>query len=221
MIVGKFIEECSNRFLCLVELEGIVTECYVSSSSKLENYIDLKNKKVMLVENKGKKLRTKYTLQAAWINRRWVLLNLNCINDLIMEYLLKQKLCDKDCILREHFVNEYKTDFFLPTLNMLMEGKGILSKSSQVIYPLVSCGRSIRQLQAIKNELQKGHKVRYIFVLMNPKITEIQLNSKESLFSKLFYECLAEGMDIQFYSVRQYNGKFYLKNKANSEVSIT
>lgn len=43
MIIGNFIKECNNRFVCLVETDGVVTECYVSSSSKLGKYIKLEN----------------------------------------------------------------------------------------------------------------------------------------------------------------------------------
>ena len=79
MLTGKFIKECKNRFLCLVEINGNIEECYVSSSSKLENYIDLTGCKVLLKKNVGKMLRTDYSLHAAYYKRAWVLLNLNYI----------------------------------------------------------------------------------------------------------------------------------------------
>ena len=110
MITGVFIEECKNRFLCLVEIEGIIEECYVSSSSKLNNYISLKGRKVMLIENKGKKLRTRYTLQAAWIKRKWVLLNLNIINDLVLDTFAPSI---KKTLNREYFIGDYKSDFYI------------------------------------------------------------------------------------------------------------
>lgn len=221
MITGKFIEECSNRFLCHVSISGEITECYVSSSSKLENYINLKNKTVMLVENKGRNLRTKFTLQAGRINRKWVLLNLNSINELYLEMLSKKKRYKLDDIQREKFVQNYKTDFYIEKEKLLIEVKGILSENANAIYPVVSCGRAYRQLLAIQELLEEGYTVEYGFVIMNPDIKRIELNKKEELIRAAFNRCVELGMRITFYSILWYRGKCQLKEIAPESIELT
>ena len=218
MITGIFVEECRNRFLCLVEIEGSIEECYVSSSSKLSHYISLKGRKVMLIENKGKKLRTKYTLQAVWIKRKWVLLNLNVINDLVLDTFTSsiQKI-----IHREYFIGDYKSDFYNQADREIIEAKGIISESEIVCYPVVSCGRHLRQLNAFEKLLRQGYKVRYIFVLMSPSIKCIVLNEKEREVSDEFKKCVAAGMEIEFWTTRWYAGKCHLKEVPAGQISIT
>lgn len=218
MITGIFIEECKNRFLCLVEIEGSIEECYVSSSSKLGNYISLKGRKVMLIENRGKKLRTKYTLQAVWIKRKWVLLNLNIINDLVLDTFTPSI---QKTIHREYFIGVYKSDFYNQVDKEIIEAKGILSESETVCYPVVSCGRHLRQLNSFEELLMQGYKIRYIFVLMSPSIKGIVLNEKEQEVSDQFKKCVNAGMQIEFWTTRWYAGKCHLNKVPPGQISIT
>lgn len=220
MITAKFIEECSNRFLCLCEMDGEIIECYVSSSSKLEKYIKLKNKKVMLSENRGKNLRTSYTLQAAKVNGHWVLLNLNLINELYFEMLVHVRKIAADEIQREKFVEQYKTDFYIDKQKLLIEAKGILADTKEAVYPVVSCGRALRQLYAIYERLREGFSVEYGFVLMNSSIKHIQINPKEEEVRMMFKKCIGAGMMVKFYSVRWYAGKCHLQRADTGRIEM-
>lgn len=221
MITGKFIEECSNRFLCHVSISGEVTECYVSSSSKLANYINLKNKTVMLVENRGKNLRTQFTLQAGRIKGKWVLLNLNSINELYLEMLFKERKYKPAEIQREKFVQDYKTDFYIEKEKLLIEAKGILSENPNAIYPVVSCGRAYRQLLSIQQLLKQGYSVEYGFILMNPGIEKIELNTKEDHIRDAFNRCVELGMQISFYSTKWYKGRCRLNKVPTEMIELT
>jgi len=215
MLTGKFIEECKNRFLCLVEINGNIEECYVSSSSRLENYIDLTGCKVLLKENVGKKLRTNYTLQAAYYKRAWVLLNLNHINELVyMEYLSATGIA-RAGIIREHFIGEYKSDLYIPKKEKIVEAKGILSGDNIAKFPLVSCGRALKQMEEIEHLLDEGLKVDYTFVLMNPKIQAITLNSEQKQFIEMFTACVDKGLVARYYTVRWRQGKSFLSTAKN------
>lgn len=219
MITGKFIKEKDNRFLCLVDVANKQEECYVSSSSKLQNYINLNKKTVLLVPNKGKQLRTKYTLQAAKVDNVWILLNLNYVNDLLYEFLLKKY--DNDTLFREQYIKNYKTDFYIPKKKMIIEAKGILANKDEAVYPLVSSGRTQRQLKEILVLLKQGYKVEYCFIIMNPHINNIRLNVKENDTVQLFKKCIVTGMKIKYYKTKFYNGKCSLKEVKNKDISIT
>ena len=104
--IATFIKEGYNRFICEVMIENNTIECYVSSSSKLSHFIPLENRKVLIRKNEGKKLRTKYTLQAVWEDQNKSLLNLNYLNNVFENYL------DSTDWKREYIVNKnLKTDF--------------------------------------------------------------------------------------------------------------
>ena len=49
-IEGIFIREQKNRFICEVMVEDEIIECYVPSSCRLDNFIDLHGKRVLLCE---------------------------------------------------------------------------------------------------------------------------------------------------------------------------
>lgn len=83
MHTGIFIEEAKERFIGYVKIDSQIEECYISSSSHLNKLINLKNKKVLLTENKGKNLRTRYTIQAVANKNSIILVNLNFVNSIV------------------------------------------------------------------------------------------------------------------------------------------
>ena len=48
MIYGTFKEETKNRFLCQVTIDSKDVECYIPSSCRLGNFIDMKGRTVLL-----------------------------------------------------------------------------------------------------------------------------------------------------------------------------
>ena len=77
---GVFVKELKNRFLCEVEIDGKVEECYVPSSCHLSNFLQLKGKRVLLVPTQGKSPRTKYALYAMPYKRNYIVLNTSLSN---------------------------------------------------------------------------------------------------------------------------------------------
>ena len=77
------------------------------TSSKLGNIINLNQQKVYLLENKGKKLRTKYKVHSILKNDTLILLDLNCINNLFFSEILLKDFN----YLPERTINNLKVDF--------------------------------------------------------------------------------------------------------------
>jgi DNA-binding sugar fermentation-stimulating protein len=85
---GIFVEECKNRFLCKVDLPELgEVLCYVPSSARLTNMIELLGKLVCLGGVTASAGRARYSLLAKPQGGKYVLLNLNVVNDLIKEAL--------------------------------------------------------------------------------------------------------------------------------------
>lgn len=80
---GIFKEELKNRFLCLVEIDGKDTLCYIPSSCRLSNFVDLVGKTVLLIPVSSKQARTEYAVFALLIGQRYILLNMSKANEVI------------------------------------------------------------------------------------------------------------------------------------------
>lgn len=199
-MIGIFKQEAKRRFICEVEINNKQEECYVSCSSHLLPILNLVNKKVLLKKNKGRNLRTKYTLQALWEDNERILLNLNYVNDIVQKYLLK--IYGQKAIKREYKLGKYKSDFYISDKNLIIEAKGLLSDNNVAILPFNSGERCIRQLKEIKKLLKLGVNVDYYLILLSPQINEIKLNKINKDFCKLFKSCLTIGMRVKIFNLK-------------------
>lgn len=196
MLTGIFVKESKYRFICDVKIDNKIQECYISNSSHLLPMINLVNKKVLLKENKGKNLRTKYTLHALFAQNEKVLLNLNYVNNLVQKYLYE--INDANNIKREYQLGKYKSDFYIIDKNIVIEVKGILSENNSVVFPYKHCERCSWQLKHIINLLKQGYIVDYYLVLLNSQIEEIIINDE---IKRLFSDCLSLGMNIKYFTI--------------------
>lgn len=190
-IKGKFIEECPNRFLALVDIDEEVRECYVPSSSRLSNYLKLEGKEVLLTENKNKKSRTKYTLYAVKYYGKYILLNLNNINKIV-----GQKYLNRSDISYEKNIAGYKSDIYLNNDKKIIEIKGLIGIKKEIYFPTVYSERAIIQLEKLKALLLEGYKVEYYLVSLSPIIRKINKNPIFNEYLEKFSECISLGMTV-------------------------
>lgn len=87
LIKGIFKYECKNSFIVIVNINGIDTECYLASLTKIKPFIDLTNHTVFLIKNLKNNSRAKYTIHDTIINGIYILLNLNYINKLFYKQI--------------------------------------------------------------------------------------------------------------------------------------
>ncbi|MDU4694235.1 MAG: DNA/RNA nuclease SfsA [Paenibacillus sp.] len=209
---GIFVQESKNRFLCSVLIDGQVHECYVPSSSRLENYLKLQNREVLLTKNQSKKKRTEYSLFAVKYYNKYILLNLNMLNS-ITQFMIQENIIKSlsgFSIKREQFVNGYKTDLLLENaegVRNIIEIKGIISSKQEVKFPSVSSDRAVFQLSRIKELLQLGEKVTYIIVSLSPTVKRIRLDETFGEYYHGFKECLDLGMHTQAFTVNFHDGE--------------
>lgn len=216
MHTGIFIKEAKERFIGYVKIGSQIEECYISSSSHLNKLINLINKKVLLIENKGKNLRTKYTVQAVVDKNNTILVNLNFVNSIVYEYL---KHVYKNIEIRREFnIQNYKSDFYLPENKTIIEVKSLLSEANIVTFPLIQGERSVRQLKTIHELLKKGYNVDYYVILLNQCIQKIVPNDKFNDFSSLFKSCIERGLNVKYFNVKFINNTFKIKENKNNNM---
>ncbi|WP_214849123.1 DNA/RNA nuclease SfsA [Exiguobacterium sp. s193] len=202
-IEGTFIKESKNRFLCEVLIDNQLVECYVPSSSRIENYLKLSNKKVLLTKNIGSKSRTKYSLFAVMYYNKYVILNLNKVNELLTYYIEQNEFVEAQIytIEKEKTVNGYKTDLIiyepLKSEEKIIEAKGIIGITREVLFPKVHSERALKQLEQISILLRNNYIVEYYFVSLSPIVKKVIINSSHSKYYKLLNECIENGLRLK------------------------
>lgn len=200
---GIFKTEIKNRFLCMVNVEGNDIVCYIPSSCRLSNFIDLSNRQVMLQPIKKENARTKYSVYAVKYRRNYVLLNLSASNKIIEESIHRRLfafLGSRRSVFREKSVDGYKSDLYVEDTDTVIEIKSILSFNNSAQFPTVFSERANRQLEDIRRLLEAGHRVCYMFVSMYSGVKQIYINEQEE-YCKLFRDCMEIGMKICAFSL--------------------
>lgn len=203
-IYGVFKEELKNRFLCIVNVNGTDTICYIPSSCRLSNFIDLTNRKVLLQPIKKKDARTKYSVYAVKYKRSYVPLNLAGANRVIENSISRRMfafLGSRRNVLRENTVNSYKSDLYIEDTDTVIEVKSILSFNKTAQFPTVFSERAIRQLEEINGLLMSGHKVCYLFLSMYSGVKHICINEQQTEYYNRFQDCVNNGMMVCAFSL--------------------
>ena len=209
MILGIFIQEKNNRFLCDVLINGVVEECYVPSSCHLSHFIDLHGESVLLKHHKSKNARTKYSLYALLKDGQEIPLDLE-ISNRVVEAEIKRRLFsalgNRQHIKKETLVRGYKCDLFIEDTNTIIEVKSILSMERFALFPTIKSERSTNQLLALRELLFDGYSVFYYFVSLCPKVKQIGINCKYDEYRKAFEKCVDAGMKYDAFSVSMLSG---------------
>lgn len=190
-----FIKELKNRFRCLIFIDGKEEICYVPSSCRLSNFVDLIGHTV-LVEQIAYPSGIKYALYAAETPKGQVLLNLAAANKIIESQLKRRYfsfLGSRKNVRREALIDGYKSDLFIQDTNTIVEIKTVLSFDSVAHFPTVSSQRSTDQLSRIIDLLDLGHNVCYMFVSLGPHVKKLCLDADQE-YSELFDRCVRRGM---------------------------
>jgi len=220
IIYGVFKDEIKNRFLCTVNVDGTDTICYIPSSCRLSNFINLTNRKVMLQPIKKKDARTKYSVYAVKYRQSYVLLNLSNANRIIGNSLQRRMfsfLGARKKIYREKNVYGYKSDLYLEDTDTVIEIKSILSFSRTALFPTVFSERANRQLENIKQLLENGHNVCYMFISMYSGIKVISINKQQEEYAELFSECVKKGMTVCAFSLGMSETEPFVKSRVEVE----
>lgn len=198
IVNGIFRTEIKNRFLCDVLVNGRETICYIPSSCRLGNFLDLRNREVLLKPTKTMGARTQYAVYAVRYGRRYILVNLSLANKIIEEQLYRRYfsfLGARKKISHEMKIGDYKTDLFVHDTNTIIEIKSILTFEKSGVFPTVYSERAINQLKKISNLLDNGYHACYMFVSLNPYVQRIAINYEIEEYSRLFLECVEKGMN--------------------------
>ncbi len=190
-----FITELKNRFRCMVELNGEEVVCYVPSSCRLSNFINLEGCKVLL---KKTSLHSdlEYMLFAFESAYGLILLNLPLANQVITSQLSRRNfsfLGRRKNVRREFMVEGYRCDLFIEDTKTIIEVKTVLTQNRVAHFPTVQSKRANEQLQKITQLISKGYQVCYLFVSLSSQVETILLDVDDT-YNKFFSICVDKGM---------------------------
>ena len=201
-IEGIFVRELKNRFLCEVKINGEVEECYVPSSCHLSNFLKLKGKRVILVPTQGKSPRTRYALFAQPYKRNYIILNTSLSNTAIENEIHSRRfsyLGKRKTVLKEHYVDGYKADLYIPESKTIIEIKSVLSSNENAVFPTVYSERTQNQLEKLQKLLESGYKACFMIVSMNPYLKKVQIDKKTEFYRELI-KCIEKGLSVKAYT---------------------
>ena len=205
--LGTFKEELKNRFLCLVEIDGEDTLCYIPSSCRLSNFIDLAGREVLVLPVLSPDSRTRYSVYALSGDHGFILLNMSKANEVVAGNIRSKRfsfLGRRKLIRREYKIDGYKSDLYIEDTKTIVEIKSILSfaKDRGARFPSVYSQRAIDQLIKLRCLLEEGYKVSYIFVSLNPSIKRLAINEEIKEYQNAFNCCIEKGMVVKGVSVK-------------------
>lgn len=195
--MGIFEAELKNRFRCSVCVDGETITCYIPSSCRLSNFIDLRGRTVLLKPNTTSQSRTAYTVYAVKCGRKFIPVTLVQVNSVMAEALNKRRfsfLGKRQEIIREHRIGNYKSDLYIVDTKTLIEIKSILSLEKEALFPSIYSERAINQLKEIRSLLDAGYCACYVLVSLNSGVEKVAINRSIADYYKLFQECVNKGM---------------------------
>lgn len=217
-VTGTFIKEEKNRFLCIVRINDVEEECYIPSSCRLENFLSLNGKKVLLKKNKNNKGRTRYSVFAIKYKRSYLILKPAEANEIICKALINKRFGFVDClgkVEKECTFNGYKADFYLPETKQIIEVKSIITVNSIAVFPSVYSERAINQLNKLLELMNSGYEVLYFYVSLNPFVKQVLISSDTAngAYNKLLCACIEKGMVCKAFTAEMKDGQTQIKRE--------
>ena len=215
-VVGTFISEDKNRFLCTVNIGGADETCYIASSCRLDNFIDLRGKTVLLKPVASKKATTRYSVFAVKHKRGFILLNTSLANTAISNTMHSKKLAawgKRKNAKKEVTVDGYKTDFYISDSKTIVEIKSIISLEDTATFPTVYSERALKQLKKLEELLGGEYSARLVIISLNPQVKRVEI-LKDSDFYEVLLRCLERGLIIEAFTCKLANdGKVYIHKR--------
>lgn len=200
---GILIEECKNRFICNVLINGEVEECYLPLSSKLKNYIEVNYNQVLLTYNQSKNSRTRMSVFAIKNNKEYILINSKIINYLVREKIINELKINNDNIFEEKKIEDYKCDLFIQgNEEIIIEIKTFIPHKDKNVFPKVHSARAIRQLSQIISLLDKGLNIHYYIIGLSNNVKSVSINKNEAEYFKLLKKAIRKGLKLRGFNIQ-------------------
>lgn len=162
----RFIEK-KNRFVGIIEVEGIHHRCYIPNTGRLGELLFEGNRVYVDYEEKEHR-KTAYTLRLTEKEGRLISIDSHIPNGLVVEAIRKGLLPidPKVTIQREVTVLNSRFDLYLPEENHLIEVKGVtLEKDGVAAFPDAPTIRGTKHVRELIEARDLGYKCSVVFLV--------------------------------------------------------
>jgi len=201
-------------------VEDEVIECYVPSSCRLDNFIDLHGKQILLLPTETPSARTRYSLFAVPYKRNHILLNIGRVNSVIERDIKKRcfsTLGKRSEVYREYKIGSYKSDLFIANSNTLLEVKSILSIGKDAMFPTVFSQRTLNQLKEISSLMDRGYNAALVIASLNPYVEQIRIDHASPFYEAL-KPCIDRGIQVIAVALHIHQGEAQIKKRIKIEL---
>lgn len=207
LVEAKFIRR-TNRFLAVVDLEGIETGVHVANSGRLrELFVPAARVWLKPAWKPGRK--TAYDLSLVEVDGVLVSADARLPNALVAEAVFEGRLDGFDrcaSITRESTFRESRFDLLLEThgVRRYVEVKSVTLVEGEVgLFPDSPTTRGARHLNTLAEAVDAGHRASVVFVVQRPDAVAFATNDDaDPALAQAFCDAVSGGVDAFAYSCR-------------------
>jgi len=187
-----------NRFIAIVEIEGVPTECHVKNTGRCRELL-VNGTKVYLQKSDNPSRKTQYDLIAVKKGERLINMDSQAPNLAVKEFLLKL-FGDTALIRAETVFGSSRFDFYVETADrkIFVEVKGVtLEEEGIARFPDAPTERGIKHLQELCTCVKQGYEAYVLFVIQMKNVRYFTPNDvTHPAFGEALREAQRQGVKI-------------------------
>lgn len=187
-----------NRFIAIVEIEGVPTECHVKNTGRCRELL-VNGTKVYLQKSDNPSRKTQYDLIAVKKGERLINMDSQAPNLAVKEFLPKL-FGDTALIRAETVFGSSRFDFYVETADrkIFVEVKGVtLEEEGIARFPDAPTERGIKHLQELCTCVKQGYEAYVLFVIQMKNVRYFTPNDvTHPVFGEALREAQRQGVKI-------------------------
>lgn len=187
-----------NRFIAIVEIEGVPTECHVKNTGRCRELL-VNGTKVYLQKSDNPSRKTQYDLIAVKKGERLINMDSQAPNLAVKEFLPKL-FGDTALIRAETVFGSSRFDFYVETADrkIFVEVKGVtLEEEGIARFPDAPTERGIKHLQELCTCVEQGYEAYVLFVIQMKNVRYFTPNDvTHPAFGEALREAQRQGVKI-------------------------
>ena len=187
-----------NRFIAIVEIEGVPTECHVKNTGRCRELL-VNGTKVYLQKSDNPSRKTQYDLIAVKKGERLINMDSQAPNLAVKEFLPKL-FGDTALIRAETVFGSSRFDFYVETADrkIFVEVKGVtLEEEGITRFPDAPTERGIKHLQELCTCVKQGYEAYVLFVIQMKNVRYFTPNDvTHPAFGEALREAQRQGVKI-------------------------
>ena len=187
-----------NRFIAIVEIEGVPTECHVKNTGRCRELL-VNGTKVYLQKSDNPSRKTQYDLIAVKKGERLINMDSQAPNLAVKEFLPKL-FGDTALIRAETVFGSSRFDFYVETADrkIFVEVKGVtLEEEGIARFPDAPTERGIKHLQELCTCVEQGYEAYVLFVIQMKNVKYFTPNDvTHPAFGEALREAQRQGVKI-------------------------